>query len=380
MNPAGVLFAASLAAVVFIIAGYPVLLWLITKGRERRSVPPDHSAVLPTVSVLIPVRNGEAFVGSKLDTLSQLDYPQDKLQIIIIDDGSDDATCEIVRVHPANAVLINNQGSGKAAALNTALTVASGDILFLTDVRQPLEPSALQWLVAQFADPQVGVATGELIILDPSGAEAVNVGLYWQYEKLIRKRHSHIHSVLGATGAIYAIRRRLARPLPPGTLLDDMLMPLRALLAGYRIVFVPEARAFDYETDTRSEFRRKVRTQAGVYQLLKLCPGLMGPGNRMWIHFLIHKVGRLMLPWLLLAMFVASFFLPQPWATLITGAQLAVLLLALVGPSIPSPKPLRRVSSVLHTFLVLMWAAACAISILFRPADSLWKPAPRRSA
>src|SRR5262249_12218186 len=149
--------------------------------------------------------------------------------------------------------------SGKAVALSVALKSAHGEILFFTDVRQPLEPDALQHLVNRFADPKVGVVTGELIIRDGTTHEEANVGLYWKYEKLIRKELSRLDSVLGATGCIYAMRRSLAKPLPPGTLLDDVHQPMNAFFAGYRIVMEDRAIAYDVPTGLEAEFWRKVR-------------------------------------------------------------------------------------------------------------------------
>ena len=212
------------------------------------------------------------------------------------------------------------------------------------------------------------------MIISEDGTPTTKAGLYWRYEKWIRKLHSGIDSVLGATGAIYAMRRHLARPLPTGTLLDDMLMPLRAFLDGYRIVFVPEARAYDTQADLRGEFRRKVRTQAGVYQLISLCPELFGFRNRMLFDFLSHKIVRLVSPWILLAMLVAAWFLPWPLPLIVTAGACVPVVLGLADPFIGGPALLKKVSAAARTFLVLMWAATCAVSILFVPAESLWKP------
>ena len=168
---------------------------------------------------------------------------------------------------------------GKAAALNAALARATGEILFFTDVRQQLHPDSLANLVACFADPQVGVASGELVIRDGTGLEEASVGLYWKYEKWIRKQLSRLDSVMGATGCIYAMRRELAAPLPEGTLNDDMYLPLGAFFRGYRVILDDSALAFDYPTPLASEFRRKVRTLAGVYQIVGSLSGAAGPSQ-----------------------------------------------------------------------------------------------------
>ncbi|MEJ7609484.1 MAG: glycosyltransferase, partial [Bryobacteraceae bacterium] len=280
-------------------------------------------------------------------------------------DGSTDRTEEIARSF-SGVELITIPPSGKAVALNHALDRATGELLFLTDVRQDLKPDALRLLADTFDDPEVGAASGELIIRSGEKSEEANVGLYWQYEKWIRRRLSEIDSTLGATGAIYAMRRSLATHLPPNTLLDDVHLPLQAFLRGYRILFVSGALAYDSPTALNVEFRRKVRTQAGIYQLVGSLPQLLGPANRMWIHFVSYKLGRLLLPFALIAMLLASFFLPDPWNWFLTGGQIAFYTIAAIDPLIPEKVLLKRLSSVARTFVVLMAAAACAVSILFR--------------
>jgi poly-beta-1,6-N-acetyl-D-glucosamine synthase len=321
------------------------------------------------------VYNGERFIAAKLETLLALAYPPDLVEIIVISDGSTDATHEIVRAYEARATLhlIVLPRGGKAAALNAGIARATGEILFFTDVRQQLAPDSLANLVACFADPRIGVASGELVIREGTGTEEASVGLYWKYEKWIRKQLSRVDSVLGATGCIYAMRRSLASPLPEGTLVDDMYLPLGAFFRGYRVILDETALAFDYPTQLASEFRRKVRTLAGVYQIVGQYPALLGPRNRMWIHFLSHKLARLAMPWALVAVLAASFGLPAPWNLWALAAQAAAYGLALADPYLPDRSPLRRLTSPIRTFAVLMAASLCAVSILFLPARLLWR-------
>jgi cellulose synthase/poly-beta-1,6-N-acetylglucosamine synthase-like glycosyltransferase len=257
-------------------------------------------------------------------------------------------------------------------ALNAAIARAKGEILFFTDVRQALAPDSLANLVACFADPTVGVASGELIIRDSDGIEETSVGMYWKYEKWIRKQLSRIDSVPGATGCIYAMRRSLARPMPEDTLVDDMFLPLGAFFAGYRVVLDDSARAFDYPTQLASEFRRKVRTLAGVYQVIRQYPELLGPRNRMWIHFVSHKLARLLMPWALLAAAISTAFLLEPWRTPAFLAQLLGYGLAAADYVMPETSRVRRITSPARTFLVLMVASFCAVCIFFVPPRVLW--------
>jgi hypothetical protein len=168
------------------------------------------------------------------------------------------------------------------------------------------------------------------------------------------------------------MRRSLARPLPKDTLVDDMYLPLAAFFAGYRVVIDETARAYDYPTQLASEFRRKVRTLAGVYQVIGQYPALLGPRNRMWIHFVSHKLARLVMPWTLVAAAIATPFLPDPWRIWAGAEQAAAYGLALLDPLLPNTFPLKRITSPLRTFLVLMAASLCAVCILFLPPRVLW--------
>ena len=359
------------AFVVYVLFGYPLLLGFLA-GRSSRPV--RKARLRKRVSIILAVRDGERWIASKLDTLSKLDYPQDLIEILVVSDGSMDDTESIVEAAAMpNLRLFRLPPGGKAVALNHAIRHATGEILFFTDVRQSLAPASLQNLVDCFADPEVGAASGELIIVEGETMAEVNIGLYWKYEKLIRKRLSRIDSVLGATGCIYAMRRELAIELPADTLLDDVHLPLGAFFRGYRVILDDTAKAFDFPTALNAEFRRKVRTQAGMYQIVRSFPALLGPGNnRMWIHFVSHKLGRLLLPFALLVVLVASLLLPWPWSIAAVSAQAAFYALGALDIVLPERSRLKRVTSPIRTFLVLIAAAFCAASILFLPRKALW--------
>src|SRR5439155_446213 len=209
---------------------------------------------------------------------------------------------------PAPAVAAAPGPPGKVAALNEAVPLASGEILVLTDARQSLAPDAVRRLVAYFADPTVGAVSGELHLLPSPGSPVEGVGLYWKYEKLIRKAESRFDSTVGVTGAFYALRKELFLPIDPRTILDDVAIPMRVALAGRRVLFAPEARAWDHvEESAAREYRRKVRTLAGNYQLVALYPALLHPlRNRLLWQLASHKLARLAVPWCLLVLFLAS--------------------------------------------------------------------------
>jgi glycosyltransferase involved in cell wall biosynthesis len=320
------------------------------------------------------VRNGEPWLRQKLKSICELEYPRHLLQILVISDGSTDQTDGIATEFASEGVrLLRIEQSGKAVAINHGLEQATGEIVFFTDVRQNLEPNSLRFLVECFEDATVGVVSGELVIVDGANREQANVGLYWKYEKWIRNHLSQLDSVLGATGCIYAIRRSLAVPLPAGVLLDDVYEPMAAFFRGYRAVLDMRAKAYDYPTALSSEFRRKVRTLAGVFQIIRCYPRLILPSNRMWFHFMSYKLGRLLLPYALLTVAASSFLLPSPLRECALAGQIGFYTLALIDRWVPERSKLKRLSSPICVFVVLMAAAICAASILFRSSESLWK-------
>ncbi|MCX6552125.1 MAG: glycosyltransferase family 2 protein [Acidobacteria bacterium] len=366
------LFVFSVAVIVYTIAGYPFVLALLTSLRRRRV---DGRRFEPrSVTVLLAVHNGEAWIARKLASLLALDYPRELVHVLVLDDGSTDGTAEVVRrVTDPRVELVTLPHGGKAQALNAGLARARGEILFFTDVRQPLHPQSLRRLVERFADPRVGVVSGELVI-HAANREESTVGLYWKYEKWIRRQQSLLNGMTGATGCIYAMRRELAVPLPPDTLVDDMFLPLSARLRGSRIVFEPGAKAFDCGTTPAEEFRRKVRTLAGNVQVVRALPRLLWSSNGISFHFVSHKLARLVLPYAILLMGLSSLLLPSPGRAVMLAVQGLSCLLAVVDLRVPPSWRVKRVSSSARTFLVLVAAALCAppASLLGRAA--VWRP------
>jgi len=371
MSAPALIFLASLAFILYVLAGYPLLLAIYARLFPK---PIRKELVYKSVSVVMPVRNGARWVEQKIRSLLESNYPAALLDVLIVSDGSTDATDDLVRRHADPRVrLLSLAPGGKAVAVTRGFENVLGEIIVLTDVRQTFDPDALAKLVACFADPSVGVVTGELVIREGRSLGEYNTGLYWKYEKWIRRNLNRIDAMLGATGSIYAIRRELATPVPAEILLDDVYVPFTAVFRGSRIYFEDRAKAYDLPTSLYSEFWRKVRTQAGVYQILFRFPGLLSPLNRRFLHFLSHKLGRLMLPFAMLAILASSFGLPEPWRNFALVGQAAFYGLALLDFAIPETNPLKRFTSVIHAYVVLVAAALCAISVFFKPARELWK-------
>src|SRR5579862_191442 len=363
----GVCFAA------YVLFGYPLLLKFLSK-HNANPIRPGLSK--RSVSVLIPAHNGGRFLSEKLSSILEQNYPSELVEIIVISDGSTDDTDESVQEFAGRGVrLIRIPRSGKPAALQVGIKASHNEILLLTDVRQTLDKDCIGRLVGCFDDPWVGVASGELLIRSGDTQEEVDIGLYWRFESWIRRQLAKIDSIFGATGPIYAIRRSLAEgvKIPNDILLDDVYLPLTAFLKGYRLVVEESARAYDHPTTLGSEFRRKVRTLAGNYQIIQFMPQLLGPDNRMWIHFVSYKLGRLLLPWALVLIAVSSFLLPSPWARILVLSQVAFWSLAALDQWLPQGFPLKRLSSPVRTFSVMMIAAICALQVFFVPAQELWR-------
>ncbi len=324
--------------VAYTCVGYPILLAFLAKffGKRRQMEP-----IKPSVSFLMAFHNEEGNLERRLTELcALLETSQLSGEILAISDGSTDRSAEIARSFSARGVKLLEQipNQGKAAALTLGAKHATGDLLIFCDARQRWADDALLRLVENFADPAVGACSGDLVLETASGVLA-GVGLYWRFEKWMRKTESRLHAQVGVTGAISACRRELFPEggIPTGTLLDDVYWPLTIALRGYRVVHDERAKAFDRLPErSRDEFRRKVRTLAGNYQLMALLPNSLLPWrNPVWWQWISHKLLRLAIPWALLGMLASSFFLPEPWGfwlVLLQGLAYALGLAAMWEP------------------------------------------------
>jgi len=327
------IFWVNFAFVLYVYFGYPGLL-MLCRRLGARPVKKQHCE--PAVSIVIAAHNEQERLERKLKNCFELDYPKRKLQIIVSLDGPTDGSEFIVWKYVSQRVELvhSKQHLGKAVALNRALRRATGEIVVFADVRQTFARNAIRELVANFADESVGAVSGELLLIDESAQEATtDVGLYWRYEKALRSMESEIHSIAGATGAIYAIRRELYQDLPEDTILDDVVTPLQIVLKGKRTVFEPHARAYDVVACCAlAEYGRKVRTLCGNYQLLAQLPQALLPWrNPIFIQFVSHKVGRLLAPWALLALFITNLLMVRGIYAVTFSLQAAWYAFAVAG-------------------------------------------------
>lgn len=371
MRLAQTVFWICLFYTVYIIAIYPVFISWLARVRPK---PILRRQQIPEVSFVIAAHNGESFLADKLQSILNLDYPQRQVQVIVVNDGSTDRTEEIAQSFAGRITLINSPKVGKSAALNAGMQSATGELLVLTDVRQKLAPESLRYLVENFADPKVGVVSAELQIQAGSSSEEADTGAYWRYERWIRLNLSSFDSIFGASGSYYAMRRELAVPITANVLVDDMFLPLSAFFRGYRLIVDRRAKMYDLPTNLSTEFSRKVRTLAGNYQILGCYPQLLGPRNRLLFHFISYKLGRLLLPFALLACAISSLCAGGTLAVVSVLAQAGMYGAALIDPKVPRNTPFKRLTSPIRSFLVMMMATLCAVSIWFVPPEKLWKP------
>lgn len=368
-------FWASLFVVVFTYVGYP--LWILAWGRLFPK-PVRKRAYFPRVTAILAVHNAAESAVSKVENLLSLDYPAGSLDIVVACDGCTDATADALRNIASRRVRIVEfpHRRGKAACLADVAGMAAGEVLLMVDVRQRLEPDALSRLVANFADQDIGAVSGELCFLDEEGGFAANVGAYWRYEKMIRNAEARSGSVVGVTGALYAIRRDLYVPLPAGTVLDDVLTPMNVVRDGYRVVFEAGAVAWDTPSTTSTQERvRKVRTLAGNYQAVAIAPWLVIPfQNPLWFRFVSHKLLRLAVPWLLCILAASSAVLafshPFYLACLLAGlGGIALLTAATWLPALSTWMPVRLMSTFLHMNL---YAGQALVAYVRNPRLHLW--------
>jgi poly-beta-1,6-N-acetyl-D-glucosamine synthase len=363
------LFWLCFSLIAYAYVGYLLWLWLELRIHKRVF---RKEEIVPSVSIVIAARNEEANLPAKIENLRQLSYPVDRMQIIVASDGSTDRTNEILEAAGVVPVILH-ESRGKAVALNEAVRRATGDILVFLDARQPIDPEAVSELTSCFADPDVGAVSGELLLEAPEGASHVNaLGIYWKIEKAVRKLESASGSVVGVTGAIYAIRRELFSEIPAGTILDDVYVPMNVVRMGRRVVFQPTAVARDrLFSEPGKEFSRKVRTLTGNYQLLRLAPWLLSFENPLLFRFLSHKILRLIVPLLMVVMLLSCWAAAGPFYRAIFWLQIIFYAFAAAGLVSASMRRVKPVA-IASTFVTLNAAAALALYNFITRREKLW--------
>jgi poly-beta-1,6-N-acetyl-D-glucosamine synthase len=378
VNPDPV-FWISTALAGYTYAGYPLLA--LVAARLGGKPCPRSCARQTALTVVVAARDEAARIGARLHNLLDSDYPADLISVLLVDDGSSDATAEEAgRVgDPRIRVLRLARPGGKAAALNAALPLVCTPITVFADARQVFTRETLAALVAPFCEPDVGVVSGELRLRSataPAHAVAAD-GMYARIERALRRAEGELGWAHAASGAVYAIRTALFRPIPPGLLLDDVYVPLRAVFEGARVCVAPHAAAYDQAgSDLRREFRRKLRTLVGNWQLIAAQPWLLDPfRNPLFFPWLSHKFLRLVAPWALIGMLVGSAASATPFLRALFWLQL--LAYATAGLALFRPGAMRRIplAAAAGSFVALNWAALLSLPVWLSRRDPmrLWR-------
>jgi cellulose synthase/poly-beta-1,6-N-acetylglucosamine synthase-like glycosyltransferase len=375
------IFWFSILALFYTFAGYPIWIWLMARYRGRW---PTKKSITPLVSVVIACLNEERNIESRINNLLQSDYPQTHLEIIIVSDGSTDQTVNLARHYREAGVRVLHYAKrrGKPQALNLGVEQANGEVIIFADARQSFEPEAIKELAANFADPEIGAVSGSYVMSKNNGSTiGEGVGFYWQYEAWIRKNEGLFNSIMGATGAIYAIRKNLWKPLPVETILDDVYTPIQIALAGKRVVFEPNAVAHDAVPKSAArEFARKARTLTGNYQLCQLMPRLLFPNTILLWQFWSHKLMRLAAPIFMMILLVANFRVvmkvPTPSEIIFYGVcltlQTTFYFSVLVGWLLAKANRRMKVFNIAYVFSVMNAAAFVGLLYFVLGKRNVW--------
>jgi cellulose synthase/poly-beta-1,6-N-acetylglucosamine synthase-like glycosyltransferase len=376
----------SLALLFYTYIGYPLLLWLAGLTRGRPVAPAASGDDWPLVSISISAYNEEAQVRELIKSLLALDYPRDRLQVLIISDGSTDATDAIVSEYAGEGIelLRMPERGGKTKAENAASGLLRGEIVVNTDASTRILPGSLKPLVAAMRDPTVGCASGRDVSVGPGGGDA-NRGEsgYVGYEMAVRDLETRVFGIIGASGCFYAIRADLHRVPLAGTLSRDFAAALHAREHGYRAVSVPEATCLVPRGQSlRKEYRRKVRTIARGMRTLWHKRALMNPLRHALFAWMLvsHKVCRWLLPWAALAalLALAALAVTEMWARILLSLGIVILVLAAVGWLRAERGPLHKLLAA-PTFLVAgnVAAAHALLRVIAGGEDALWEPTRR---
>ncbi|MDI9240379.1 glycosyltransferase family 2 protein [Lysobacter sp. LF1] len=370
---AEVVFWFCIALVAYAYAGYPLLVAALARRYGQVPHEADTGAAL---TVVIAAFDEEARIAARVRDVLDQDYPIDRLQVLVVSDGSRDGTAQAAAIDDERVrVLALPVNVGKAMAINAAMRHVDTALVAFTDVRQRFAPGTLRSLVAPFADPSVGSVSGELVIGAATGSSE-GVGLYWRMEKRLRADEARLGWLHGVSGSIHAMRSAFFRPMPPGTVLDDMWMPLQSVFSGHQVWMAREAIAIDRASASiDEEFQRKLRTLAGNWQLIARMPALLNPlRNPAFFAWFSHKFLRLLVPWALLVALAASAFADGALYRLLFFAQLLAYGGALAGLALPRVAARMPLLPAASSFVILNFAALLSLpASLAMDPSRLWK-------
>ncbi len=328
-----ILFVFSLFLIIYVYLGYPILLVLLSficgKAIKKKEI-------YPYVTLLIAAYNEERVIREKIENSLQIDYPRGKIEIVVVSDGSEDRTDEIIKEYSSQGVVLKRFGErmGKIGALNRVMQEIKSEVVVFSDANTMYQAEAIKKLVRNLADPLVGAVTGDVRLESERVAFGKGEKAYWQYERWIQKKESKIGSIIGVDGAMYAIRRELYVPPSDNIILDDFVISMNIVACGHRVVFEPEAVAFEETSPTwRDEFRRRHRITAGGYQALWQGEGVPSFSNILLLfEYISHRLLRWLLPFFLITLFISNWFILDMLSfKIFLWCQIGFYILSLVG-------------------------------------------------
>jgi glycosyltransferase involved in cell wall biosynthesis len=374
---AQIVFWIAFAALIYVYAGYPFALTVVSLLFRRRRPESGHT---PSISMLIAAYNEEAGILKKLEQTVALDYPADKLEIMVLSDGSTDQTDAMVESFRDSRVCLLRvkDRKGKTNAQNEGVKSANGEILVFSDATTVYHPRALQYLACNYADPKVGAVSGRYQYFDPLGNSPTGMGTmaFWNYENLIKMAQSRIRTISGCCGCIYSVRRDLYTALSPDVI-SDLVQPLHVIRQDHVVVF--EDRALAYEETTKSssdEFSMRVRVVTrGIHGLLSV-PKLLQPWRYPWVAFQLwsHKILRWLVPFFLVMLLGANVFLwESPAYRYFLFAQAGFYLMALLSLVIPIHRRWRVFGIPLYFCVLNTAALVSVIEVLRGKKYTVWQ-------
>lgn len=371
-----IIFWLAVGLIAYAQIGYPLLIRVLAHVRGPRAGFPG-VGYEPTVSLIVACHNEERVIEAKLDNALGLEYPEDKLEVVVVSDGSSDRTVELARriaVRDARVKVLGLPRMGKVAAQNEAVAASRGEILAFSDANASWSSDALRLLMGAFAEDDVGYVCGEVSFLDAAGTN--QEGAYWRYELALRRAESRLRSITAGNGAIYATRRRSYIEVDP-RMGHDLSLPFNMVKRGWRALVVPEARATEKMIpDVEGEFRRKRRMMSHTWLIL-LRGGMLNPRGYGFIYgveILSHRLVRYTSPFLHLVALGTNVALvgEAPVYAVMLAVQVAVLLLAGAGAF---TRARTRFLAAPYYYVALMAALAAGLWDLLRyGVPATWTP------
>lgn len=386
----GILFWISLSLLFYSYLGYGLLLFLIVKLKRRNN---DNSREIedfdftPEVTILIAAYNEKDYIQKKIENTFSLDYPKEKIQYIIVTDGSDDGTEDIIKNYPQIQLLHQSERQGKIAAVHRAMAYVKTPYIIFTDANTMLNEEAVKFLVRHYKDNMVGAVAGEKRIFNKSidAASGAGEGFYWKYESTLKKWDSELYSVVGAAGELFSIRTSVYESVPKDTIIEDFYLTLRIAQKGYRVIYEPHACAIESASaSVKEELKRKIRIANGGIQSIIRLRDLLNPFKYgvLSFQYISHRVLRWTLaPAALPILFLTNIFLAvysHPAYKIMLIMQIAFYLSVLFGQLLEKRKIKIKVFFIPFYFFIMNYAVYIGFMRYLKGTQSvLWEKAKR---